>query len=382
MSSGSYRQNCSLTIKAKYSDMKKAAIAIALFLGVIVLSVGQNGQTLPYSTTNLVMKSFGQVYLETIELNRHRFTDINKIDIGDSVLVAAKYYGGPNQFFIAHAPWFNNGKHDCIWVLVQKYIADELPTEPVYVPEEPKKEPTEPAAEKPVVVTEKTAIPWWAWLILGLLAGALLIIFIRDQIRQRENTRNNPDAFPPVISGGLSNNDQEAINQIASQRNLTPSNVAGIRRGVIVRDSGPTEVLTMMEFGDRNNRPTYIRPGERVTEVTFLINGQRSIQYWRDHCGNAFTVIAHGQFIMPTGWRFEENATPVTAASENAAPAVIPAPTAAVAEFAPMAPIVDNQFIPTIVRAVPKNTESIDMKVTTEGINVFIKMHNPEEVKK
>lgn len=70
--------------------MRKAAfIAIALFLGVIVLSVGQTGQkTLP-SATNLVTKSFGRVYLETLELNRHRFTDINKIDIGDSVLVAA-----------------------------------------------------------------------------------------------------------------------------------------------------------------------------------------------------------------------------------------------------------------------------------------------------
>lgn len=363
--------------------MKKAAIAIALFLGVIVLSVGQTGQkTLPYSTANLVMKSFGQVYLETIELNRHRFTDINKIDIGDSVLVAAKYYGGPNQFFVARAPWFNNGRHDCIWVLVQKYMADELPTQPVYVPEEPKKEPAAPAAETPVVVTEKTAIPWWAWLILGLLAGAMLIIFIRSQIRQRENTRNNPDAFPPVVGGGLSSNDQEAINQIASHRNLEPSHVVGIRRGQIVRDSGPNEVLTMMEFGD-HNRPTYIRPGERVTEVTFLRNGQHSVEYWRDHCGNAFTVIAHGQFIMPQGWRFEENITPVTAASDNAAPAVIPAPvTPAVAEFAPMAPIVDNQFIPTIVRAVPKNTESIDMKVTTEGINVFIKMHNPEAAKK
>lgn len=366
--------------------MKKAAfIAIALFLGVIVLSVGQNGQktttTNTSASTTLLMKSFNQVYLETLDLNRGRFNNLNEIQIGDSVLVSSKYFGEQNRWFIADAPWINQGRHDCIWVIVEKYMANDLYTEPVYVPEEPKKEPAAPVAETPA--PEKTAIPWWAWLILGLLAGAMLIIFIRSQIRQRENTRNNPDAFPPVISGGLSNNDQEAINQIASHRNLTPSNVSGIRRGVIVRDSGPTEVLTMMEFGDRNNRPTYIRPGERVTEVTFLINGQRSIQYWRDHCGNAFTVIAHGQFIMPTGWRFEENATPVTAASDNAAPAVIPAPTTpAVAEFAPMAPVVDNDFLPTIIRSAPKNTDSIDVEIKADNISISIKMHNQEEVKK
>ncbi len=367
--------------------MKKAAIAIALFLGVIVLSVGQTGQktttTNTSASTTLLMKSFNQVYLETLDLNRGRFNNLNEIQIGDSVLVSSKYFGQLNRWFIADAPWVNNGRHDCIWVLVEKYMANDLYTEPVYVPEEPKKEPVAPAVETPVVTTEKTAIPWWAWLILGLLAGTMLVIFLRSQIRQRENIRNNPDAFPPVVSGGLSNNDAEAINQIASHRHVEPSNVAGIRRGTIVREYGPTEVLAIMEFGDRNNRRTYIRPGERVTEVTFLRNGQRSVEYWRDHCGNPFGVIAHGHFVMPTGWRFEENATPVTAASDNAAPAVIPAPaTPAVSEFAPMAPVVDNQFIPTIVRSVPKNTESIDMKVTTEGINIFIKMHNQEEVKK
>jgi len=309
---------------------------------------------------SVTIKSFNQVYLETLELNRSRFNNLNKIQIGDSVLISSMYVGGLNQYWVADAPWMNeNGQHDCIYRLVQKYMNHALPTQPVFEPEDVTP-PVQPAEE--TVFTQKE-MPWWAWLVFALSVGGLLYLFLRDQIAQREKSRNNPDAFPPVITGGLSDNDEEARRQIAEKSNLSPNNIIRIQRGVLVRHSGVNEVLAMMAFGD-HGRSMYIRPGERVTKVTLLKDSKEVVEYWRNHCGNRFGMIAaNGQFIMPEGWEFVEN-QPTTentsAAAAAPAPAPAPAPTPEPASEL-------ESMLTAISKIMPKGTKKFNLEYEING---------------
>jgi hypothetical protein len=153
-----------------------------------------------------------------------------------------------------------------------------------------------------------------------------------------------------------------------------------------------------MEFGDKVRRSVDIQSGEVYVLATLRTTGKNTIQeLYRNHCGNKTGPVIsservntldrdlEGNIVLPRGWRFvkeaeyvrpEANATDAAVSDTTATPVV--------SDFIPMAPVVDNNFLPTIISSAPKNTECIDVEITANNISISIKMHNPEpeEVKK
>ncbi|PKM87287.1 hypothetical protein CVU83_03170, partial [Candidatus Falkowbacteria bacterium HGW-Falkowbacteria-2] len=285
-------------------------------------SLAMNGswihnQTGTQISTAVEKFSFREIFLETVKLNQSRFENVNRIRPGDTIFLPPLYKGGYPSYLIAQRVDLLNrqaegvkrlNKHDCIWRICERYHAGELKTTPIEVTITPAL-PVETTE-----VAESKNLDWLIWL-LGILLFASILYSI---MKYRRDLNRDPENFPPVIPGGLSNNDQAAVNQI-QQRLPEGSRVTRLERGTIRRLHGPRKVLTTMHFGD-GQRPAYIKPGEKVVRVTIQgRNGQTSVQYWRSHCGNSFSIIARDNFILPDGWEFLIDSTLTPQATEAAA---------------------------------------------------------------
>jgi len=345
--------------------MRKKVFGVIFILSAMFCFSNGQAQSQNGWPTNLKFdpQNFADVYMAAVELNHRRFDDVDKINIGDTILFPARTIDGAIEYWVAEAPQVHDGKHDCIWRLTERYIAYQLPTQPAVI--------VLPAVDPLPIppVAEKEETPSWLWYILFTSIGLVILILCLWLIwRRQEHNRNNPDIFPPVIPGGLSDNDNEAKRRIAERSNLQPNDIVNIQRGILIRHSGVTKVKAMMAFAD-HGRQMYIRPGERVAKVTMRKNGQEVVEYWRTHCGNRFGVVATGEFNIPDGWEFVENATtPATTASTTAI-------TTTTNDDSSKTMFKNStKFLNKIVKlAIKRNVKSVNFNANQKEINITIK---------
>lgn len=230
-------------------------------------------------------KTFDQVFRETVELNQFRFTDVNLIQPGDTVLLPSRT-GLGTEAWVADYPFYIGGEknHDCMWKITQRYMNSELTTFPV---------DTIPAAGPIPVETPEEEIDWsWVWWLLIIIFIAWLCLYYLWR-RSTVLDRNQ------VIPGGLSDNAATAATQIQA---ISPgARIARVERG---RITGDRRRRIMVMF---NNGPRLIslEPGQSAYRVTEL-NG--NITYYLQHCGNLVGMIANGRFVLPEGWTFVPDA--------------------------------------------------------------------------
>jgi len=241
------------------------------------------------------LQLFNDTYQKVLNLNSGRFADLDKIQIGDSVLFPA-LGGSGTKFLIADAPV--NGVHDCLYRLTGKYIKGQLKTQPVI----------KKAKIKPIVLSVESSIdPGTNGVlvgleILGLFFLAMLILYLILS-GKRVNINQNP-----VVSGGLSNNPAEAAAQIAA---LTGTRVVKSEKGRLICAS-PMKVK--MHFSNGVKKVPLISGEEyyRITEE----NG--TIRYARRACGN---LINGSISELPTGVTFipgtAENSTWIAPVEEK-----------------------------------------------------------------
>lgn len=256
----------------------KKLIVLLVFLFTVLLSVNsQTAKPVPLDS------EFMSVYKEALLLNENRFSDLDVIQIGDTVYFPARI-GSGLEYWIADYP--NYGVHDCIWNLTEKYLANQLPT----VSE------TEETEVIPILISpspeESKSGLFWSWFIpifLGLLfIAACLWTYVLPQ-----NQRRNLD-YRPAISGGLSKNPAEAASQISA---LTGSRVLKSERGRLIC-ARPTKVE--MSFSDGLKKVKLISGEEyyRITQVN------RDVRYARLACGNliggSFTLLPAGVTFVPS----------------------------------------------------------------------------------
>jgi hypothetical protein len=321
--------------------MKKAVIlTILMALAFNGLFANQKRET---------ASDFFEVYQETLELNKDRFADINLIQVGDTVLLPSLFVGDPTIYrWIADEPM--NGKHDCIWLISERYFFQNI-SKPMIV---------EPVEEKKSTEPEEMAKNFPYLLLLGVIAILLLLGYIFQRLSKSEAV--NPNAQPAMIRNGLSPDNQAAIRQIARQENIDPENITKTERLMLVRNSGPQRVEVMMDF--RNGaKKSYVLPGELVTRVTIEENGETRIEYWRNHCGNRFGTIKEGQFELPAGWEaFIQNTYNNPEARVNIEnEEIVPVKIATNVSAAPAAQT-DIQSIATIISNLPKGVAKVEIK--------------------
>ncbi len=298
---------------------------------------------------------FGEVYQKALELNKNRFPDLNKIQIGDIVLFPNRY-GVGTEAWVADAPVA--GVHDCIWLLSEKYCAGQLITAPV---DTVKVTPPVPSSTELPEAKEdwtKGSLPFF--IILAVLLLLLLIYWLtrRDRINRH-----------PVITGGLSDDLPTATQQINAAYPNQPRALR-VARGVI---NGPDNTRVSMHFSN-GTRTVPLRSGEIVTRVERV--GSR-IDYYRSHCGNLFGEIHNGQFNLPSGWTFVETSTftvtPVPAPVSETA--ITPAPVTVPAE------VVSNPTADEIIRVLKaiKELKAVPTAITYGGLDVMFNNTNKEE---
>lgn len=282
--------------------MKKITILLAVLFTVLCTFA----QTTNSETAATEQLSFNLVYNQVMELNSERFKNLDLIQIGDTVLFPSKT-GEGLEFWIADVPQGN--MHDCIWRLTEKYLSQEIVTKPVVTPKE-------------TVIKEVSSIPSWLIILFGILAAGILIFLI---LTSKKNGKKivDPDSYPPVMNSLENKTTEEVINSIQEeiQRTNPDGEILEIQRGYLVRRNGPEYIEVHMEFGDKNGRIVHMKPGEKVTKVLVKRDKETSYEYWREHCGNKFTVIKDGRVELPEGWLFaiteETEVEQTTEDSEN-----------------------------------------------------------------
>ncbi len=277
--------------------MKKITILLSvLFAGLFAFTQTTNSETVAAEQS-----SFNLVYNQVMELNSSRFQNLDLIQVGDTVLFPGKT-GEGLEFWVADAPQGN--VHDCIWRLTEKYLSQEIVTEPVITPT-----PKEPSNS-----------PHWLIILLGVLGAGILIYFF---LISKRNKKRDPDFYPPVMHSLENKTTEEVVNNIQEeiQRTNPDGEILEIKRGYLIRRSGPKYIEVHMRFGDKNSRNVHMKPGEKVTQVLVKRGKETSYEYWREHCGNKFAVIKDGHVELPEGWLFiiEEEAD-VTQTTEDKAP--------------------------------------------------------------
>ncbi len=215
-----------------------------------------------------VAPSFNEAYQQVLKLNVSRFSDVNKIQIGDTVLFPS--LSGPGtEFLIADSP--ANGIHDCLYLMTGKYLAGKLVTQPV--PEIVK--PVPPVIVEPI---KESNPDFWAWFILIGLALLVIAAYLLNRFRPW-NSRCNLNRHP-MIDGGLSNDAAEAAAQISA---LIPSSaVKKSERGYLICAS---PVKVEMNFSDGIKRIKIIS-GEIYYRIT---QEDGIVRYARAACGNLVT---------------------------------------------------------------------------------------------
>jgi hypothetical protein len=252
--------------------MKKA---IASFLFIIAIVASVNAQARDFSLGRV--SSFEKAYQEAIVLNESRFVDVNRIQVGDTVLFPSR--GAGVEAWIADAP--ANGVHDCIWRLTAKYLAGQLITIPVDTICVPVKTTT---AEVREVNLDNLA----DFLLVALVV--LLILFILYKYFKNKQINDHP-----MVAGGLSDDPSVAMAQL--NQAYPGKKAIKVTRGIVV---GAGSVKVLMAFSDKS-RLTPIKSGESAYEVIYE---DGSVAYYKKHCGNLFGEIADGKFNLPKGWRF------------------------------------------------------------------------------
>lgn len=266
--------------------MKKSTVLAFL---IFVLFAVTNAQ--PQAINWREIPGFMESYHQMLDLNRNRFKDMNKIQIGDTVLLRSRS-GSGIEGWVADKPVVNNGKNDCMWLINQRYLLNQLTTLPVDTIKIIKAEVV-PPAEKTTKQVPKI-ISWiFLFIVLCLVAWFLYYMF-KNVFKKPEVV--SPDENP-VITGGLSDDPAVALQQINAAYPNEPRAISA-QKVMILAPAGVTSANVQMTFSNGVHTST-IRTGEIYTRVE---REGGIIHFYRQHCGNLVGEVANGKFNLPVGW--------------------------------------------------------------------------------
>lgn len=271
--------------------MKKSVFVIAMFLLAISAKAEKPQMTLD--------QEFVRTYQQVLAINQTRFSDLKKIPVGEVIFVPSRWDERDIEMIELRPPV--NGQHDCLWLLVHRYVYGEptVLTKPVAVPSGNVTAPSSAnASALPATETPKKANRLW-WLAI------LPIIPLTIGGRKWWKKKNNPDNYPPVGQNLDSLEPAAVIAEIQRVYEKNGDKVLEIKRGALCRLSGPNKIKVLMKFGDDKDRNVWIFPNESVCKIKIRnIFGNESYQYCRSACTNGMILY---RFELPKGWEFVIN---------------------------------------------------------------------------
>ncbi|MFA6514428.1 MAG: hypothetical protein WCT50_04060 [Patescibacteria group bacterium] len=231
-----------------------------------------------------------------------------------------------------------NGRHDCIYLLVHRYVYGEASIEDSGPASGNISNTSVPAiTTTPEESPKKSNGLWWL--------AILPIIPITIGGRKWWENRHNPDSYPPVGKNLDSLEPAAVVAEVQRVFEVNGNKVLEVKRGTLCRLSGPNKIKVRMKFGDNKDRNVWILPNESVCKIKVRnIFGQESYEYCRSACTNGM-ILDH--FELPKGWEFVINRATLTTVPEITTATVIPTviPTA-VEKTDVILPLVENQRRP------------------------------------
>lgn len=352
----------------------KKAVALAIIIIAMITPVLQ-AQKLGEK------KNFIQIYQETLELNKDRFSDLNLIQINDTVLLAAKEVGGTTYFMIADSV-SKDGINDCIYRITTRYVANTIKTAPLT-----------PVIEEVEIIedTDEAESSYWPFLFIIIFLFVVLIgLFLFWATKSNQESERNPDNHPPVITGGLNEDMATALSQIRNS-DSNPDAIIGLQKIIYNRESGVKRWLVRMSFGDQIQRKAYILPGEFCHKtLRQREDGSTYEGLHRSTCGNPTHVIVHdtitgitldhnGKIISPEGWNqliIQDYMVPGEATVTEEALAELPANQQAVTPPALQTNepklMAEGEFTAKVIKAGGKNVSEMNISMKDTGMEVQV----------
>lgn len=266
--------------------MKKNLVLAVLFFALVVVTNAQP-QAISWREIPGFMESYGQM----LDLNRGRFEDLNQIQIGDTVLVPARVGDGV-EGWIVDKPIVNRGRHDCLWLINQKYLLNQLYVQPIDTIKVKKEEVTPPAEKS---TNDLAKIISWIFLFVVICFIAWFLYYVVKNIFKKPEVVN--PHVNPVITGGLSDEPAVALEQITAAYPNRPRALK-VQTVIIEGPEGVDSARVQMTFSDGVHTST-LKPGEMATRVE---REGGVIDFYRQHCGNLFGEIYQGGYNLPEGW--------------------------------------------------------------------------------
>jgi len=147
--------------------------------------------------------------------------------------------------------------------------------------------------------------------------------------------------------------------------------MVSLRRGRLIRISGPEHISVHMQFGDGVARNVWLRPGERVaTLIIRAADGSHRTQHFRSACSNGF---GDGRFVLPNGWSINYDET----ALEGGIPAITPPAEIPAPAPAPVPALVVNYEAIAQMVASGKEHASVVIEVKPDYFKVEVKNFDP-----
>jgi len=300
------------------TNLAIAALAVVMALPDWSQAIPGPGSTSPAPTLTRAdsLVTIDRLTREIAKANPE-YPDPYKVPIGAVIYVpTGQGFAAPYRT----EPW-QMGQRGCFWQIAawHLYGKRDLPeSEPAFVG---------PVAPDPVPAPTPTQgsqfAPWFrtflnraekalaVFLLLGIcVAVASAVQAIKRRNRSRMERELNPATHPPVVRGGLSEDPQQALQQVQAATLIQhgPNRfVQQVERGILRDANGRQSFIAPMEHGDGIRRDKRLNAGDVCYRVQVRIGSELSepvTEYWYRHCGNRFGEIKSGQFQLPEGWEF------------------------------------------------------------------------------
>jgi hypothetical protein len=152
------------------------------------------------------------------------------------------------------------------------------------------------------VSVPEAGTPWWAWLIIGLLVLAVLLL-----LAHRELTKDPATSGPAIVEGGVNEQSaRERFQQVAADayRRRTGSALTTQNFQIVEQTGGKASGLLWVNFADGKRRARHMTDEPAFRALVRFPDGSTEELFMLQRCGNDLRFSGIERYVPGLGFRF------------------------------------------------------------------------------